>query len=517
LYVPSTLIASSITPNQTVDPLRARYTGLTTKAEGEGEKLAKVSGGVYYSITQIDQIQKAYDDIVLQLRTAYSITFRSDLPEVSDKTTASPRLKVKVKRENAFVKLGSVVAVEGNKTSEIKRENFFQKASFRREIEPNRAQRTRMSALQSQEISGEVATIKYKQFVNDKLRESKFENFDINKAQGAFLLNNNKETIAVSRWITPKRTRSYPYERVYDTLAVSGKKVTIIPVVKDEGLGGARDFLQWDTISLLSLLDVRVILAYYDSAEKNTKRGDQITNQKLDNTYILARLNEASEFKGTSREWNEREIKQLKNIFEKAKLSYQKISKDTNTYLHNSDALDELIKVAETPEKFIEFSRNKSQKAQAREFVTEQPKEALSTDTKAKVTINNALFGKYFFTCDETLIEDKTLYLIEAKHSIRGKMPSKNDIKDGFVKLMLYTNLNNVKVGTKPFALKVQIRLTANKLKSSINSDAKGEDVNKFLTENTFTVSDANFVKKIFQEAKANNFTIILEHAETAK
>jgi VWFA-related protein len=517
LYVPSTLIASSITPNQTVDPLRARYTGLTTKAEGEGEKLAKVSGGVYYSITQIDQIQKAYDDIVLQLRTAYSITFRSDLPEVSDKTTASPRLKVKVKRENAFVKLGSVVAVEGNKTSEIKRENFFQKASFRREIEPNRAQRTRMSALQSQEISGEVATIKYKQFVNDKLRESKFENFDINKAQGAFLLNNNKETIAVSRWITPKRTRSYPYERVYDTLAVSGKKVTIIPVVKDEGLGGARDFLQWDTISLLSLLDVRVILAYYDSAEKNTKRGDQITNQKLDNTYILARLNEASEFKGTSREWNEREIKQLKNIFEKAKLSYQKISKDTNTYLHNSDALDELIKVAETPEKFIEFSRNKSQKAQAREFVTEQPKEALSTDTKAKVTINNALFGKYFFTCDETLIEDKTLYLIEAKHSIRGKMPSKNDIKDGFVKLMLYTNLNNVKVGTKPFALKVQIRLTANKLKGSINSDAKGEDVNKFLTENTFTVSDANFVKKIFQEAKANNFTIILEHAETAK
>jgi hypothetical protein len=33
-----------------------------------------------------------------------------------DKTTASPRLKVKVKRENSFVKLGSVVAI--NQTSE---------------------------------------------------------------------------------------------------------------------------------------------------------------------------------------------------------------------------------------------------------------------------------------------------------------------------------------------------------------------------------------------------------------
>lgn len=516
LYVPSALIATSVNSNQTIDPLRARYTGLTTKAEGEGEKLAKISGGVYYPITQLDQIQKAYDDIVLQLRTAYSVTFRSDLPETVDKSTASPRLKVRVKRENAFVKLGSVVAVEENKVSEIENdfnesENsfYFQKASFNPKIASN--------FYQSQEISGSVEKIKYKQFVNDKLRESKFENFDINKSQGAFLLNNNKETIAVSRWISPKRTRSYPYERVYDTLSHSGKKVTIIPVVKDEGLGGERDFLQWDTISLLSLLDVHVILAYYDSAEKNTKRGDQITAQKFDNNYILSRLKEAFEFNGTPREWNERESKQLKNVFEKAKLSYKKISTETKTYLHDSTALDELIKVAETPEKFLEFSRNKSQKAQAREFVTEQPKEALSTDTKAKVTINNALFGKYFFTCDETKIEAKTVYLIEAKHSVRAKMPSKNDIKDGFIKMMLYTNLQNVKVGAKPYNLKVQIRLTANQLKGSINSDANDENVNKFLTENTFTTNDSTFIKKIFQEARENNFSIILEHAVTAK
>ena len=522
LYVPSTLIASSINPNQTVDPLRARYTGLTSKAEGEGEKLAKISGGVYYPITQLEQIQKAYDDIVLQLRTAYSITFRSNLPENENKTTASPRLKVKVKRENAFVKLGSVVAVEENKTSKLEisqNENLFQKVNFRRDVRAVNPlfSQARMLALQSAEISGDVETIKYKQFVNDKLRESKLENFDINKAQGAFLLNNNNETIAVSRWITPKRTRSYPYERVYDTLAVPGKKVTIIPVVKDEGLGGARDFLQWDTISLLGLLGVRVILAYYDSAEKNTKRGDQITNQKFDNNYISARLKEAFEFKGTAREWNERESKQLKNVFEKAKLSYKKISAETKTYLHDADALDELIKITATPEKFLEFSRSKSQKAQAREYVTEQPKESLATDTKAKVTINNALFGKYFFTCDETRIEDKTLYLIEAKHSIRGKMPSKNDIKDGFIKMMLYTNLTNVKVGNKPHLLKVQIRLTANALKGSINSDASEVNINKFLTENIFTKNDTNFVKKIFQEAKENNFTIILEHAEIAK
>jgi hypothetical protein len=329
------------------------------------------------------------------------------------------------------------------------------------------------------------------------------------------LLDNGTEKIAVSRWISPKRTRSYPYERVYDTLAFAGKKVAIIPVVKDEGLGGERDFLQWDTISLLSLLDVQVVLAYYDEAEKNTKRNDQITKQKLDNTYILSRLKEVFEFKGTPREWNEREAKQLKAMFEKAKSAYAEISKATKTYLHDSSALDELIKYAETPQKFIEFSRTKAQNAQTREFQTEQPKEALSTDTKAKVTINNALFGKYFFTCDETLIQAKTVYLIEAKHSERAKFPSRNDIKDGLLKMMLYTNLTNVKVGKNPFALRVQIRLTSKQLKGSIKSGAAGEEQEKFFSDNNFAPADKEFFKKLFTEARENRFTIILEHAET--
>ncbi|MBC7797210.1 MAG: VWA domain-containing protein, partial [Pyrinomonadaceae bacterium] len=369
LFVPSGLIAASTTNNSnaTIDPLRTRYMALTSKAESEGEKLAQISGGVYYPIRQLSEIQKAYDDIVAQLRTAYSITFRSNVAEMRD-NRASPRLKVKVNRENAFIKLGSVTEVKWRETSEIVLPNdnqVFQKVSYQ----------------QPDEIVGEVEKINYKQFVNDNLPAYNLENFDINKTTGAFILNKETEKIAVSRWISPKRTRSYPYERVYDTLAHSGKKVTIIPVVKDEGLGGERDFLQWDTVSLLSLLDVHVVLAYYNEATKNAKRADQITAQKFDNNYILARLGEVFNFKGTAREWNEREAKQLKSIFEKSRLAYAEISKNTKTYLHDETALIELIKFAETPNKFIEFSRLKSRRAQSREFVTDQPKESLATDT----------------------------------------------------------------------------------------------------------------------------------------
>jgi VWFA-related protein len=104
LYVPSSLIAASqANPDKSVDWLRQKYMGLTAKAEGEGEKLAHASGGVYYPITQLAQIQTAYDDIAKQLRTAYSVTFRSEPGPIN----AQSRLRIKVKRDNAFVKFAN--------------------------------------------------------------------------------------------------------------------------------------------------------------------------------------------------------------------------------------------------------------------------------------------------------------------------------------------------------------------------------------------------------------------------
>jgi VWFA-related protein len=106
LYVPSALIAAAAqNPNVDIDPVRRKYMSLSAKAEGEGDRLAKISGGVYYPISEISQIQKAYNDIVDQLRTAYSVTYRSDQGE-----PAPIRLKIRAKRENSFATVTSVVA-----------------------------------------------------------------------------------------------------------------------------------------------------------------------------------------------------------------------------------------------------------------------------------------------------------------------------------------------------------------------------------------------------------------------
>ncbi|MEO8574278.1 MAG: VWA domain-containing protein [Pyrinomonadaceae bacterium] len=113
LYVPSALIAAgeSNIPDKAIDPLRTRYMTLSARAEGEGERLAKVSGGVYYPITQLSQIQKAYEDIVTQIRTAYSVTFHSRF-QADPNNRPSPRLKIRVNKPNAFVQINSVTAIQ---------------------------------------------------------------------------------------------------------------------------------------------------------------------------------------------------------------------------------------------------------------------------------------------------------------------------------------------------------------------------------------------------------------------
>ncbi|MBA3356552.1 MAG: VWA domain-containing protein [Pyrinomonadaceae bacterium] len=108
LYVPSGLIPESSVPRPdvTIDPLRSRYLTLTTRAEEEGRKLAAASGGVYYPIRRLDDLQRAYDDVVVQLRTAYTITYASN-----STPSGNRRVRVRANREGASVRLSPVVGV----------------------------------------------------------------------------------------------------------------------------------------------------------------------------------------------------------------------------------------------------------------------------------------------------------------------------------------------------------------------------------------------------------------------
>ncbi|MFV0387677.1 MAG: VWA domain-containing protein [Pyrinomonadaceae bacterium] len=516
LYVPSGLIAESANsdPSKSLDPMRTRHLTLTSKAEMEGEELARISGGVFYPISRLTQLQEAYNDIVKQLRTAYTITYKSNGNEKNADISA-PRLRVRVKRDGSFVKIGTVLNASEGKVSPVQQDNLrqytFSNAGYKKPPEGS----IKEGEGDAPEITGDITSIKYKPLLADKLRTFSAQEFDINKAPGAFLFESDTEKVAVSRWVSPKRTRSYPYERVYDTLAFVGKRAAIIPIVKDEGMGGERDFIQWDTISLLSLLDVYFVPAIYESAEKNNRRADSITKQKLDPEKIRVWLNSVKDFRGTAAQWNKIQTQNLQSMFIAARKAYANISKETQTYMHDPMAYQDVIDAASSAEGFIEFSRGKALSAQNREVQGIQPREALSSLSKAKITITSDALGKYIFTVDETIVTPNSVVLVEAKHSQKGLMPSKNDIKDSLIKMMLYTNLRNVKIADKPRSVQAGIKLTSVHLKGTLKSKSTETERVQFFSENGFSNKDAMFINQLFNEAEMNNFFVIIEHGST--
>lgn len=333
----------------------------------------------------------------------------------------------------------------------------------------------------------------------------------------AFLLSYNKNIFAISHWVSPKRTRSYPYARVYDTMNTR-TRVTIIPFLKDEGKQGDRDFIQWDTVSLMSLLGVYVILGYYKKAVKSPDYQHKITEQEFDYEYLKQRLDELSQYKLDALHWNLNELnKNLLNVAELSKFYYKNISKHTGIEMHSDRGISERIDVIrESVDKFQSNSRELASSAQNREYQTIQPKESVIED-KATITIKNYLGGYYYFTVDEVLLSSNHIFMIEKKHSENSVVPSIADIKDGLVKMMLYTNFSQVLVSEKPFFHHPTLGLTSKNVRGYCHILNTETELVSFFSTNDFTQKAIQGLQNLFNEGRKNNILIFLMDSRTPK
>jgi hypothetical protein len=128
--------------------------------------------------------------------------------------------------------------------------------------------------------------------------------------------------------------------------------------------------------------------------------------------------------------------------------------------------------------------------------VTHQPKEK-TYGSKGTIDIKNSLGGIYHFTIDEVFLDlqKSKVCLVEAKHTKHSALPSDDDIKDGLLKMILYTNLKEVyyvinEKKEKIKEVKPMLRLTNER------SNMNGED-NKTLNS-------------LIHEANQNNFEVLL-------
>lgn len=347
------------------------------------------------------------------------------------------------------------------------------------------------------EIKAKINSISYTPTLCKEMKSFDLEDLDEALEHSIFLLTYSSDvTYAVSQWVSPKRTRSYPYERVYNTYSYSGKRVTIIPVIKDEGIDGDRDYIQWDTISMMSLLQTYVVLVYYTAASKNNKYSNKITDQKISLPHLKNKFAELAAYKSDALHWNLEQAKTIMDMMKCALDSYATISQELKVIMHSRDQAEKRIEsIKEDYSNFLAVSRTNAKRAQHRETQTVQPKEYVNSDEKAEITIENFLKGVYYFTADEARFLEDVLLIIEAKHSKNSGLPSHGDIIDGVMKMILFSNLEKVTINGRCYSHQAILKLTCN----------NGIKISKLTTK------DKERLNLLMIEAKNNNFKVVLE------
>lgn len=369
-------------------------------------------------------------------------------------------------------------------------------------------------------LDGEIESVIYNpQFKTSKLSEYDINDFNIKNASSYGMIKFNDESrLAYSTWVSPKRTRSFPLARVYSTYHAE-KIVTIIPVLKDEGVGGDNDRINFITLSWLNLMNVYIILAWYDTAEKRNEK--KITSQNFNNDYIIQKMKEIQSYKLDAHHWNQSHFeKEFSTVMENAIQSYKIIGDRLGVKLRDPKSNYAFLREIEQDDDKSKINLNKfkirtlrnSELAALRESNTIHELEYLSDSTKKGIfSMKNYLGGKYALTCDEVIFErPDNLIIQESKNTSRSKMPSNDDIKDGLFKLILFSNISKLTLDGNEVKFKTRLKLTSN-ITGELHLPADTETIQKFAKRNQLTKSEETRIGLLNEEARENTLTIVLE------
>jgi len=360
-------------------------------------------------------------------------------------------------------------------------------------------------------FEGFIKDVQYKAFLTEDLPEYEFAEFDINQAgtSGKLLLPNGE--FAFSKWVSPKRTRSYPFERLYNTFN-SPARLTIIPILKDEGLDGDLDRIQYSTISWMNLLNVYIVLAFYDKAVKNVRplqlARNKITNQEFNTSSVNEQILRISQYKQSALHWNRTLVEDnFVNIYKYALDSYENISKLTGVRMHARNVQEQyLATIMRDFVNFKDISLRGSRGASVRETQTSHGFEYLSDGLKATFKIENYLGGTYYLTADEIIKDGDTYIIQESKNSTKGFLPGISDIKDGLFKLILYSNLHSLHLDSEPVNFRSRLKLTSKKVRGFLSMPTNEDKIGMFLEENkgNYSAREAEIIYNLNLESSNN-------------
>ena len=268
----------------------------------------------------------------------------------------------------------------------------------------------------------------------------------------------NKETVAISVWTTPKRTKTYPLARVYTTLSYGGTKITIIPVMVDYGKHGERGKIQPNTVDWMTSVGVYLILGVYIDAKKakvgrlaknasaKTKSSEGkpkfAKGQRFDLKYLQKQIEKIIENKPDIKKWNESQLITIPNLLENGINHYKRLGEELDVPLSDFSRLEKNVEIWKNDfDQFLADHEDLSKGAQDSETHTDHKLEDVP-GKKGKINIDFGESRKLYLTSDNMKLDkDKCLVtFLEGKNASKKKFPGKEDIKEALFKLMIFKN-----------------------------------------------------------------------------
>ena len=360
-------------------------------------------------------------------------------------------------------------------------------------------------------LTGFIRDVKYTACLTESLDRVCLEQFDVNESRAYGIIEAQNTEVAYSKWVSPKRTRSYPFARIYNTYNAS-KILTIIPIIKDEGKDGDLDKLQYSTVSWMNLLNIYIVLGYYESAEKSQKPKQEnkhkLTEQKFNNEFIKNQIKEILNYKQSALHWNKSLLEEkFTSTFQQALNSYKNISDNTGVFTHSQASMGQYLKAVMLDfEEFKNISLKGSKMASERESVTVHKHEYLVDGRKANFCIENYLGGTYYLAPDEILYIKDQYYIQESKNSTRKGLPDLTDIQDGLFKLILYSNIDSINLNNQSINFVSKLKLTGKGIKDKITLPCQLENLEKFLVLNSDNLKEREqeIIRKLLVEVQTN-------------
>jgi hypothetical protein len=358
-------------------------------------------------------------------------------------------------------------------------------------------------------FDGFVSNVQYTACLAEKLPEYDFCDFDINKARPCGKIIVPDGSVAYSKWVSPKRMRSYPFARLYDILNAP-KRITVIPVLKDEGIDGDLDRIQFSTISWMNLFDIYIVLAYYESAVRNSRAGqskrNKISKQSFSPDFVERQILDILKYKNSALHWNFNLLEtSFVDIYRKALDSYQVISRQTGIKMHDRKAQEKYLeKVKANFDDFKNLSLSGSKNASIREAAVVHHNEHLSDGSKVRLNIRNYLGGVYYLTADEVIKEGDRYVIQESKNSTKGSLPSLDDIKDGLFKIALFSNIDALILEGQKVDFTVRLKLTGKDIYGTLFMPCSSCELDRFITENRLNERRAKVIRGLYDECLYN-------------